>query len=57
MYGFLTNQTIGIGNECLNINICKCFVSHKTAIMSRPNFLLIEVVDRGSETQLQWVKI
>ena len=35
---------------CLNINICKCSVSNQT---NTSNFHPLEVVGRGSETQLQ----
>ena len=35
---------------CLNIKICKCLVSNET---NMSNFHPLEVVSRGSETQLQ----
>ena len=35
---------------CLNSNICKYLVPHET---NMSNFHQLEVVDRGSETQLQ----
>ena len=37
-------------NICFNVNICKCFFSNQTDMS---NFQPLEVVDRGSETQLQ----
>ena len=37
-------------NVCLNINILKCLVPNKTKIIK---FQPLEVVGRGSETQLQ----
>ena len=35
---------------CLNIKICECLVSYQT---NMGDFHPLEVVDRGSETQLQ----
>ena len=35
---------------CLNITICTCLVLYKS---NMSNFHPLEVVDRGSETQLQ----
>ena len=35
---------------CPNVKICKCLRSNNTHMS---NFQLLEVVDRGSETQLQ----
>ena len=37
-------------NVCLNIKICKCLVQNETNMI---NFHPLEVVDRGSETQLE----
>ena len=37
-------------NKYLNTNICKCLISNLT---NMSNFHSVEVVDRGSETQLQ----
>ena len=37
-------------NVCINIKICKCLVSNWT---NTSNFHPLEVVGRGSETQLQ----
>ena len=52
IFVWLVNQITVIGNEnvCLNIHICKYFCSYWT---NMSNFQSLEIVGRGSETQLQ----
>ena len=44
------NRSYWERNVCLNITISKCLVSHST---NMSNFYPLEVVRRGSETELQ----